>query len=385
MPTAAAGSSPLGATRVVVLGGQGPVPFAAMVLADLGADVVRIDRRGDEVGPPPLDAVFRRGQRSLFADLKDPADRAAVRALVDRSDVLLEGFRPGVAERLGLGPDDVAGSNPGLVYGRVTGWGQEGPLAQEPGHDIDYIALAGLLGSIGRPGEPPPPPLNVAGDFGGGGLLLVVGVLSALLERVTSGRGQVVDAAMVDGVGLLMAPVLSLWSRGDWIDQRGANFMDGGAPFYRSYETSDGGHVAVGAVEAPFYRALLEGLGLDDVDPAAQWDRERWPEVAERMAAAFRARPRDAWAEALAGAPTCVAPVLTVAEVAAHPHHAARRAHVVVDGLLQPAPAPRFGRSDTRAVGPWARPGQHTDEILAELATGPLTLPQSPRRVKPNQ
>jgi alpha-methylacyl-CoA racemase len=339
-----------------------------MVLADLGADVVRIDRPGDEAGPAPLDAVFRRGQRALRADLKDDADCQAVRELVARADVVLEGFRPGVVERLGLGPADFAESNPGLVYGRMTGWGQDGPLAQEPGHDIDYIALAGLLGSIGDPGLPPRPPLNVVGDFAGGGMLLVIGVLAALLERAGSGRGQVVDAAMVDGVGTLMAPVLSLWSRGDWVDERGSNFMDGGAPFYRTYETSDGRYVAVGAVEAPFFVALLKGLGIDDVDPATQWDRERWPEVSERIASVLRARPRDEWVDELADVPACVTPVLTVGEVTSHPHSVARKAHVVIDGMLQPAPAPRFGRSTTRPVGPWARPGQHTAEILAELA-----------------
>jgi alpha-methylacyl-CoA racemase len=363
---------PLASTRVVVLGGQGPVPFAAMVLADLGAAVVRVDRADDSMGDPPLDAVFRRGQRSIVADLKDDDDRTLVRALVQRADVLLEGFRPGVAERLGFGPEAFADSNPGLVYGRMTGWGQDGPLAQEPGHDINYIAIAGLLGSIGDAGHPPRPPLNVVGDFAGGGLLLVIGVLSALVERQRSGRGQVVDAAMVDGVGTLMAPVLSLWSRGDWVDARDANFMDGAAPFYRTYETSDGRYVAVGAVEPEFYVALLRGLGIDDLDPATQWDRSRWLEMSDRMASVFRARTRDEWAQAFAGAGACVSPVLTVSEVAAHPHSVARGAHAVVDGLLQPVPAPRFSRNATRPIGPWARPGQHTEELRAEVAVDPI-------------
>ncbi|MCL9793346.1 CaiB/BaiF CoA transferase family protein [Frankia sp. AgKG'84/4] len=340
---------PLDGLRVVELAGIGPGPHAAMVLADLGADVVRVRRPGPVGGP---DHTLR-GRRLVSADLKEPAGRDAVLELVEHADVLIEGFRPGVAERLGLGPDDALARNPRLVYGRMTGWGQDGPLAQRAGHDINYLSLTGLLHAIGPADAPPVPPLNLVGDFGGGSMLLVIGVLAALWERSASGRGQVIDAAMVDGASLLGQMVWAYRGMGVWSDERESNILDGAAPYYATYTCADGRHVAVGAIEAPFYAQLLAGLGLAGEDLPGQHDRAGWPVLRARIAGAIAARPRDAWTEVFAGTDACVTPVLTFTEALTDPHLAARATFVTVDGVDQPAPAPRFSRTPAAApVGP---------------------------------
>jgi alpha-methylacyl-CoA racemase len=355
-------SGPLAGLRVVELAGIGPGPHAAMVLADLGADVVRVDRPGaggDATADPTL-----RGRRRLAADLKDPAGKAAVLGLVERADVLIEGYRPGVTERLGIGPADCHARNPKLVYARMTGWGQDGPLAQRAGHDINYISLTGLLHAIGRPGERPVPPLNLVGDFGGGSMLLLVGVLSALWEAQRSGRGQVVDAAMVDGASLLGQMFWGFLAQKMWVDEPGVNMLDGGAPFYDTYTCADGRHVAVGAIEPQFYAALLAGLDLTGADLPAQHDRDRWPELRARLAEVFATRGRDDWAEVFAGTDACVTPVLAFGEVAAHPHLAARATIVDPAGVPQAAPAPRFSRTGTAVPEPAAAP-EDAASILA--------------------
>jgi alpha-methylacyl-CoA racemase len=365
------GGGPLAGIRVVEVAGIGPGPFCAMVLADLGADVVRVDRASEvgRAGPP----LLGRGRRSVAVDLKQPEGLDVLLRLADRADVLVEGFRPGVAERLGFGPDVCLARNPALVYGRMTGWGQDGPWAPMAGHDINYIALAGVLGAVGRAGEAPVPPLNLVGDFGGGGLLLAFGVLAALAERHRSGRGQVVDAAMVEGASLLTTLVHEMVAEGGWNDARGTNTLDGGAWFYDSYETADGGWVAFGSLEPQFYALLCELLELDGAgdgdgdDLPDQWDRAAWPDMRERAAAAVRRRTRAEWEERLAGTDVCFAPVLGLSEVRSHPHHVARQSWVDVGGVPQPAPAPRFSRTPGRVRRPAPHPGEHTAEILAEL------------------
>ena len=353
-------SGPLAGVRVVELASLAPAPFGCMILADLGADVVLVERPGG--GSSPATAPLRRGRRTVTLDLKAQAGVADLLSLAARADVLVEGFRPGVAERLGFGPATIEKINPRLVYARMTGWGQHGPLAQRAGHDIDYIAVAGALEPIGRPGERPHAPVNLLGDFGGGGMLLAVGVLAALLERERSGRGQVVDAAMVDGSALLTTFLHGMIADGRWRHPRGENMLDGGAPFYDTYRTADGSFVAVGALEPAFYRALLDGLGLDPAALPSPADRSRWPELRERFAAAFRTRTRDDWTLIFAGTDACVAPVLSPAEAPGHPHNVARDAFVPVDGMLQPAPAPRFAR--TPAGVPAAPSAAGVDEIL---------------------
>ncbi|BCJ35113.1 CoA transferase [Actinocatenispora thailandica] len=360
---------PLAGFRVVELAGIGPAPFAGMMLADLGADVVRVDRPGGQ--SVPLAAghrVLARNRRSLAVDLKQPDGVAVVRRLVAGADALIEGYRPGVAERLGLGPDECLAANPRLVYGRMTGWGQTGPLAQRAGHDIDFIALAGALGLVGDADAAPTVPLNLIGDFGGGGMLLAVGVLAALLGAGRTGRGQVVDAAMVDGAAVLLSMTLGMRSAGMWGAQRGRNLLDGGAPFYAVYRCADGGYVAVGALEDPFYAALLDGLGLagdETLPPRA--DRAAWPLLRDRFATVFAGRTRDEWAAHFAGTDACVAPVLDPDEAAAHPHLAQRGTYRHDDGVLQPAPAPRFSATPAGTPTPAPAAGAHTDEILAEL------------------
>ncbi len=365
--SAAARTGPLAGLKVVELAGIGPGPHAAMILADLGADVVRIDRPsgGLQLGSPDTPDPTLRGRRLVAADLKDDAGRETVLRLVERADVLVEGYRPGVTERLGVGPADCHARNPRLVYARMTGWGQDGPLARHAGHDINYISLTGALHAIGRPGERPVPPLNLVGDFGGGSMLLVIGVLAALWEAERSGRGQVVDAAMVDGASLLSQMFWGFLAQKTWIDEPGVNLLDGGAPFYDTYTCSDGRHVAVGAIEPQFYAALLAGLGLTDAGLPHQFDRERWPETAERFAGIFATRTRDEWAAAFAGTDACVTPVLAFGEVAGHPHIAARRTIVENDGVPQAAPAPRFSRTPPGLRGAAGSP-QTADEILAD-------------------
>ena len=366
-----AGVGPLAGLRVVELAGLGPGPHAAMMLADLGADLVRVDRPpgdrrlGDSDGPDPM----LRGRRRVAADLKDPGGRQSVLRLVEHADVLLEGFRPGVAERLGLGPAECLERNPRLVYARVTGWGQDGPLARRAGHDINYIALTGVLHAVGRAGERPVPPLNLVGDFGGGSMMLVVGVLAALWEAQRSGRGQVVDAAMVDGVAVLAQMIWSLLGQGVWTDEREANLLDGRAPFYDTYTCADGEHVAVGALEPQFFAALVGGLGLDPAEVPAQYDRNRWPDLRARFAEAFATRSRDEWAAAFDGTDACVTPVLSFAEAAEHPHLVARSTIVAPGGVRQAAPAPRFSRTPADLRPP---PGDHDDAetVLAEWIEG---------------
>jgi alpha-methylacyl-CoA racemase len=360
---------PLEGVRVVEVAGIGPGPFCAMLLADLGAEVLRVDR--PSTARSTWSTMLARGRRSVVVDLKHQEGAGVVLDLVASADALVEGFRPGVAERLGIGPDACLARNPRLVYGRVTGWGQEGPWRLAAGHDIDYIAVAGALHPIGPAGGPPVPPLNLVGDFGGGGMLLAFGVVAALLEAARSGVGQVVDAAMVDGAALLTTHVHELLAAGLWHEQRGGNLLDGGAPFYAVYETADGGHLAVGALEPEFYGELLQRLGLDAAGLPAQFDRDGWPALRERLAALFRTRTREEWTELLAGTDACVAPVLSLAEAPGHAHNRARGTFVELDGVVQPAPAPRFSRTPCDPPTPPARPGSHTDQALADWGVDP--------------
>lgn len=347
--------------RVVELAGIGPGPFAAMMLSDMGAEVLRVDRADNVGAEAPSWDVNARGRRSVGIDLKHADGREAVLRLVERADVLLEGFRPGVTERLGLGPDDCLARQPRLVYGRMTGWGQDGPYARAPGRDINYVALSGTLAMIGRAGAPPVPPLNVVGDFGGGGLLLAFGVVCALLETARSGRGQVVDAAMVDGAALLAGMIHGLRAAGDW-GERGTNLLDGGAWFYDAYETADGRYLSFGAIDP---RARQQLADLTGVDPGAD-DRASWPATRARLAAVIRTRTRDDWCATFDGTDVCFAPVLDPGEAPAHPHNRHRATFTEVAGVVQPAPAPRFSRTPPAIAGPPPAPGQHTDEALAD-------------------
>jgi alpha-methylacyl-CoA racemase len=366
---------PLNGVRVIEIASLAPAPFGCMVLADLGADVLRVDRaeRCGPRAPQPGDPLSR-GRRSIGLNLKDPVAIDVLLQLAETADVLVEGFRPGVAERLGFGPQACAERNPRLIFARMTGWGQEGPLAPTAGHDIDYIAISGALSTIGRAGQSPVPPVNLLGDFGGGGMLLALGILAALVERASSGLGQVVDAAMVDGSALLTSFIYGMRASGSWHDQRGSNLLDGGAPFYDTYATADGGYVAVGALEPQFYAALLHGLGLTEAGLPGQHDRNGWPVLRKRFAEVFASRTRADWEQVFAGTDACVSPVLSLAEAPAHPHAQARGAFVEVGGITQPAPAPRFGRTaaDNPAAPP--RPGADTDAVLAELGVTPADV-----------
>jgi alpha-methylacyl-CoA racemase len=357
---------PLAGLRVIELAGLGPATHAAMILADLGADVVRIDRPSEtlQVGDPTPSDPLRRGRRRFTVDLKSSTGREAVLRLVGRADVLIESFRPGVTERLGVGPTDCLERNARLIYGRLTGWGQDGPMARRAGHDINYISLTGALHAIGRAGERPVPPLNLVGDFGGGSMLLVVGILAALFETQRSGQGQVVDAAMVDGASLLVQVVWSLMERKAWTDERDANLLDGHAPFYDTYTCADGRHVAVGAIEPQFFAALLSGLGLDPAQLPSQQDRDRWPELRARFTDAFATRTRDEWLAVFDGTDACLTPVLSFAEAAEHPHVRARSTIVIRDGVRQAAPAPRFSRTVTQ-VPPRSIDVDDVERILA--------------------
>jgi alpha-methylacyl-CoA racemase len=361
-------AGPLAGLRVVELAGLAPAPFATTVLADLGAEVVRVDRAtvAFDVLTFPHDPLSR-SRRWIGVDTKSPAGRDVVLRLIDAADVLIEGFRPGVTERLGLGPDVCLERNPGLVYGRITGWGQDGPLAESAGHDINYIGLAGALEPIGRAGERPVPPLNLLGDFGGGGMLLAMGVLAALVERASSGRGQVVDASMVDGAALLTAGMHGLRNIGLWKNGRGQNMLDGGAPFYDTYETADGKYVAVGAIEERFWGALLEVLEVDPADVAGRLDPDQWPAVKEKLAGVLRTRTRDEWAARAEGTDACLTAVLTPEEASGHPHNVARGTFVDLDGHRQPAPAPKFGRTVPDRPRAPHEPRSDTTEVLASL------------------
>lgn len=367
-------SGPLTGLRIVELGGIGPVPYAAMLLSDLGADVVRLDRPPGFDGGQPTDARFNllhRGRPSVGIDLKHPEAVQTALHLIGQADALLEGFRPGTAERLGLGPAECLAVNPRLVYGRMTGWGQTGPLAAEPGHDIDYIALTGALHAIGQADGPPTIPLNLVGDFGGGSLFLAFGVLAAIFEARASGQGQVVDAAMVDGAASLMTMVYGMLGAGYWTDRRVDNRLDGGAPFYNVYECADGLHIAIGANEARFFRNAVGLLGLDPDALPGQHDRAGWPAMRDAFAAAFRSRPRDEWVALAEGRECCIAPVLSLAEAPEHPHLKARGTFVEHGGLMQPAPAPRFSRTPGAIQGPPPRPAQDTDTALAAWGLAP--------------
>jgi len=353
-------AGPLQGVRVVEFAGLGPGPFCAMLLADLGADVLRIARPG---AAPDAQDITTRSRRQLGLDLRAPEGQAAALALAARADLLVEGFRPGVMERLGLGPEPCQARNPRLVYGRMTGWGQHGPLAQAAGHDINYIAISGALHAIGRAGEAPVPPLNYVGDFGGGGMLLAVGLLAALHEARAGGRGQVVDAAMTDGSALLSAFMYGFKAKGQWSNQRGENMLDGGAPFYDTYACADGRYVAIGAIEPQFYAELRARCGIEDPLFDGQMDAARWPLLKLRLADVFRTRTRDEWCALLEGSDACFAPVLDWDEAPAHPHNRARGTFVETGGVVQPAPAPRFSRTPS---APPALPRAATlDEALA--------------------
>ncbi|MCY0921997.1 CaiB/BaiF CoA-transferase family protein [Streptomyces sp. H27-G5] len=360
-------NGPLAGVRVVELAGIGPGPFAAMVLADLGADVVRVDRPGGGgLAVDPAYDVTNRNKRSVLLDLKSAEGPARVLDLVERADVLIEGFRPGVAERLGVGPDACLARNPRLVYGRMTGWGQDGPLAHTAGHDIAYIAVTGALGMIGNPGEPPAVPANLVGDYAGGSLYLVIGILAALRHAGTpDGTGQVVDAAIVDGTAHLTSMIHGMMAAGGWQDRRGANLLDGGCPFYGTYETSDGQYMAVGALEQQFYDTFVELLGIEDRAPARK-DLARWGELRETVAARFKSRTRQEWTAVFEGSDACVAPVLSLGEAPAHPHLAARGTFTEVGGIVQPAPAPRFSAAGTAVTRGPALPGAHTESVAAD-------------------
>ncbi|ORA11767.1 CaiB/BaiF CoA transferase family protein [Mycobacterium arosiense] len=355
-------AGPLKGLRVVELAGIGPGPHAAMILGDLGADVVRIDRPSSGPGGVAKDAAMR-NRRVVTADLKSDEGRALVLKLIAKADVLIEGYRPGVTERLGLGPDDCAKVNDRLVYARMTGWGQTGPRSQQAGHDINYISLNGILHSIGRANERPVPPLNLVGDFGGGSMFLLLGILSALWERQASGKGQVVDAAMVDGSSVLVQMMWQMRASGMWTDARGTNLLDGGAPYYDTYECADGRYVAVGAIEPQFYAAMLTGLGLDNADLPGQNDVGRWPELRAVLTEKFASADRDHWAKVFADSDACVTPVLAFGEVQTEPHITERNTFYEVDGGLQPLPAPRFSRTAPETPRP-ATPVTDAEAVL---------------------
>jgi alpha-methylacyl-CoA racemase len=373
-------TGPLAGIRAIEIGGLGPAPFASMLLSDLGAEVLRVERPDKK---PPADILgegtdaegvvenpaafdyLSRGRLSIAVDLKNDEGAGLIRRLAADADVFIEGFRPGVAERLGIGPDDLRGVNPRLVYGRMTGWGRSGPLADQPGHDINYLSVSGVLGHIGREGQPPTPPINLVADFGGGGMMLMMGICAALVERASSGEGQVVDAAMVDGSALLMTPIFGASATGFWNDARGTNLLDSGAPYYDCYECSDGGYVAVGAIEPQFYAALLDGLGLaDDAALPDQNDGMRWPELRARFEAVFSTKTRDDWARHFDRRGACVTPVLTMNEAVDDAHMTEWGTFVEVDGAMQPRPAPRFSRTDAQIDLPPQTAGANTDEAL---------------------
>jgi alpha-methylacyl-CoA racemase len=368
-------SGPLTGYRIIEIAGIGPGPFAAMLLADMGAEVIRVERAGAVRGPAPDEPhsdISRRGRRNIALDLKNPDGVATLLDLVEQADGLIEGFRPGVMERLGVGPDECLARNPKLVFGRMTGWGQDGPYSLAAGHDINYIALAGALAHCCRAGEPPTPPLNMVGDFGGGGMFLAFGVVCALLEAQRSGEGQVVDTAMVDGTAILMTMFWSMHQTGlHDITQRGVNLLDTGAHFYDVYETSDGEYISIGSIEPQFYAELLRLTGLEgDEEFAVQHDRTSWPHLKERIGELFTTKTRAEWCEIMEHTDVCFAPVLRMDEAAEHPHNVARDTFVEYAGRTQPAPAPRFSRTEAKIDLPPAHDGQHTREVLADWGLG---------------
>ncbi len=357
---------PLDGKKIIEIAGIGPGPFCAMVLSDLGAEVIRVDRASavpEEFPETPSMDLLNRGRKSVAFDLKNPDGVESLLRLVEAADALIEGFRPGVAERLGIGPDECLRRNTGLVYGRMTGWGQNGTYADMAGHDINYIALSGVLGTIGREGEAPVPPINLVGDFGGGGMLLALGICAGLVEASTSGKGQVVDAAMTDGSALLATMIHSFVAMGMW-GERGTNMLDTGAPFYDVYECADGEYISLGSIEPQFYAELLRITGLDQEDLPKQMDRSQWPAMKKKVAETIRGKTRDQWVELMEGTDVCFAPVLSPSEAFEHPHNVERGTFVEVAGIKQPAPAPRFSRTPGAIDSPPPHPGQHTNEVL---------------------
>ena len=358
---------PLSGVRVIELQGIGPGPFCGMMLADMGAEIIRIDRSASVGRPAATADILARGRRSIAVDLKNPDGVETTLKLIESADVLIEGFRPGVTERLGLGPDVCLARNEKLIYGRMTGWGQTGDMAHVAGHDINYISLSGALHAIGDANGKPVPPLNLVGDFGGGGMLLAFGIVAALHERNSSGKGQVIDAAMTDGSAILMNAIFGIMNRGAWSDERGTNLLDGGAHFYGSYETSDGKWVSIGSIEPQFYALLLEKSGLgQDSDLPDQMSRADWPELKQRLTEIFKTKTRDEWDEIMLGTDICYAPILTFEEARANPHNAARQTFVEQDGIHQAGPAPRFSRSETSLPPGSVAPGSDTKSILGD-------------------
>ena len=355
---------PLNGFRIIELAGIGPGPFCGMMLSDMGAEVIRVDRIAKGVGSP--NDVLQRNRRSVAVDLKSPTGTEIVLKLVESADALFEGFRPGVTERLGLGPDECMGRNEKLVYGRMTGWGQDGPLAQAAGHDINYIGLSGALHAIGEPGGKPVPPLNLIGDFGGGGMLLAYGLVCALLEAQKSGKGQVVDAAMVDGAASLMAMFFSMAGRG-FDDKRGTNLLDGGSHFYNTYETKDGEHVCVGSIEPQFYQLLVEKAGVDANRFGPQMDKGQWSGFRDELEKVFKTKTRDEWCKIMEGTDVCFAPVLSVFEAPAHPHNVHRGTFIEVEGVVQPSPSPRFSRTEDEVSHAARAPGEDSTEVLSGI------------------
>lgn len=366
-------SGPLKGVTVLELAGIGPGPFAGMMLADMGADVIRVDRIPPAAGGSPLEALMRndsvvdRGRRSVALNMKDPRAVEVVHQLAMRVDILIEGFRPGVTEKLGIGPKDLMALNPRLVYGRMTGWGQDGPLAQAAGHDLNYIALSGAVQAMGPADRVPTVPLNLVGDYGAGGMLLALGVVAALYEARHSGRGQVVDAAIADGAAVLMAAQYGLKAKGFWHDERESNFLDGSAHFYGNYLCADGRYLSVGAIEPQFYRLLLDKCGVTDPQFAQQWERAAWPELKAKLSAVFLRKSRDEWCNLLEGSDACVAPVLSMSEAPAHAHNQARGVFVAPDGVVQPAPAPRFDRTPSALPAAAPEIGADSTAILRSL------------------
>ena len=355
---------PLKGVKIIEIAGIGPGPFCAMMLADMGADIIRVDRKGNP-GLGKLD-LLNRSRRSIAVDLKKPEGVELVLKLVEKADGLTEGFRPGVMEKLGLGPDVCLKRNPRLVYGRITGWGQDGPLARAAGHDINYISIAGVLNAIGHSGNKPVPPMNLVGDFGGGGMFMAFGMVCGFLEARKSGKGQVVDAAMVDGAAALMTMMWGFKAMGMWRDERGVNMLDTGAHFYDTYETGDGKYVSIGSIEPQFYALLLKLGEIDDPDFQNQHDQAKWPELKEKIAAVFKTRTRDEWCAIMEGSDVCFAPVLTMEEALKHPHNQARSTFIEVEGVAQPAPAPRFSRTVPEVSGPPPLPGDHNESALSD-------------------
>jgi len=358
---------PLSGVKVVELAGIGPGPFCCMLLADMGAEVIRVDRTANvgKDGDAAKWNLLTRGRRNIAVDLKTPEGVETVLKLIEQADAVIEGFRPGVTERLGLGPDVCMKRNEKLVYGRMTGWGQDGPIAGAAGHDINYISLSGALHAIGERNGPPTPPLNLVGDFGGGALYMAVGVLAAVIEARTSGKGQVVDCSMVEGSASLMTAMYGALAAGTWIEERGKNRLDKGAHYYNVYETKDGKHVSIGSIEPQFYKLLLQLTGLEGEKLPPQADRDKWPEMTERFAAIFKTKTRDEWCAIMENTDICFAPILSMSEAMKHPQNVERGSFVTVDGIPQPGPAPRFSRTKSEVQRPPAKAGEHTDEALA--------------------